>query len=53
MASRTAELLAASRLDLRAPDGTREFRPAEKCMWCAILYFTAIALPIAVFRILL
>jgi hypothetical protein len=53
MTRRTAELLARSRLDYRAPDGTREFRAAEKCLWCAMLYFAALAVPIAIFRLIL
>jgi hypothetical protein len=41
------------RLDLLAIGSSGEFRAAEKCLWCALLYFAALALPLALFRIFL
>ena len=40
-------------LDVRASEGLREFRTAEKCLWCALLYFSALVIPIAICRLLL
>ncbi len=42
-----------SRLDLLAPGHARELRAAEKCVWCALLYFAALSVSLALFRILL
>ena len=53
MSSHLPEGPATPRLDLLESGSSQEFRPAEKCLWCALLYFAVLAVPLAIFRLLL